>query len=143
MRRIPCMSRRNVLHITYLSFFLLCLNASLALEQKLMSFHRIPLSRHVFNCSDLRKHRENLKQRILRDTATKEHVKLQNYGNVQYVGQISFGSPPQKLSVVFDTGSSDTWIPGLGCTSCGIHGIFDYTESSTFENTEEKFIDSV
>ncbi|OQS02916.1 aspartyl protease family A01A [Thraustotheca clavata] len=69
-------------------------------------------------------------------------IPLENYGNVQYVGRIAFGTPPQNLSVVFDTGSSDTWIPGIGCTSCGVHAAFDYSESSTFEDTTEKFIDA-
>ncbi|KAF0714312.1 hypothetical protein AaE_011606 [Aphanomyces astaci] len=69
-------------------------------------------------------------------------VRLQNYGNVQYVGELSFGSPPQVLTVVFDTGSSDTWIPGMSCTECGLHSAFDYTQSSTFQDTHEKFLDS-
>ncbi|RQM26044.1 hypothetical protein B5M09_003600 [Aphanomyces astaci] len=69
-------------------------------------------------------------------------VQLQNYGNVQYVGELSFGSPPQVLTVVFDTGSSDTWIPGMSCTECGLHSAFDYTQSSTFQDTHEKFLDS-
>ncbi|OQR93088.1 aspartyl protease family A01A [Achlya hypogyna] len=69
-------------------------------------------------------------------------IPLENYGNVQYVGSIAFGEPPQNLSVVFDTGSSDTWIPGLDCTSCGVHATFDYSASPSFIDTEEKFIDA-
>lgn len=48
-----------------------------------------------------------------------------DYYNNQYVGAIGIGTPPQQLSVVMDTGSSDLWIPGLGCTACGNHNTFD------------------
>ncbi|ETW03623.1 hypothetical protein, variant 2 [Aphanomyces invadans] len=77
-----------------------------------------------------------------RNTTAAGRVKLQNYGNVQYVGELSFGSPPQMLTVVFDTGSSDTWIPGISCAECGFHSAFDYTQSTTFIDTHEKFLDS-
>jgi len=46
-------------------------------------------------------------------------VQLKDYYNNQYVGVLGVGSPPQLLSVVFDTGSSDIWIPARGCSECG------------------------
>jgi len=36
------------------------------------------------------------------------------------------------MTVVFDTGSSDVWIPGEGCITCGKHIIFDADESSSY-----------
>jgi hypothetical protein len=72
-----------------------------------------------------------------------KRVTLQNFGNVQYIGSVGFGNPPQIMDVVFDTGSSDTWIPSSTCESCGAHNQFDAVKSTTFLDTEEKFYDAV
>ncbi|CAN0479222.1 unnamed protein product, partial [Laminaria digitata] len=33
--------------------------------------------------------------------------------------------------ILFDTGSSDTWVPGIECNNCGLHSAFDDVASST------------
>ncbi|KAJ1897702.1 aspartic proteinase precursor [Kickxella alabastrina] len=57
-----------------------------------------------------------------------------NRGFQSYFGSIELGTPPQKFSVVFDTGSSDFWIPSINCdsTACLAHSRFNSSTSDTF-----------
>lgn len=35
------------------------------------------------------------------------------------MGAMTIGTPGQLFYIDLDTGSSDLWIPGQGCTTCG------------------------
>ncbi|KAM6370176.1 pepsin B-like [Pluvialis apricaria] len=59
---------------------------------------------------------------------------ITNHLDSSYFGEISIGTPPQNFLVLFDTGSSNLWVPSIYCQmpACYNHAKFKPSESSTF-----------
>src|ERR1700743_3582555 len=74
---------------------------------------------------------------VLRRSTDTESV-YNSEGSLLYLINVTVGTPPQKLQLQLDTGSSDIWIPwvrSLQCAQqflCTDDGSYDETKSSTY-----------
>ena len=65
-------------------------------------------------------------------------VVLKDWENSMYFGTVQVGSPGQQFNVLFDTGSSNTWIFGTECgtPTCLNHHRFDASRSTTYDGSD-------
>jgi len=58
-------------------------------------------------------------------------IVINNYQDAQYYGEVTVGTPPQTLEVVYDTGSSNLWVPNKK-PLLSSHSIYKHEDSSTY-----------
>jgi len=67
-------------------------------------------------------------------------VSLTDVQDIEYFGEVDIGSPPQTFKVIYDTGSSNLWVPSKGCDNCKKTGsLYDSSASSTFAKNGKTF----
>jgi hypothetical protein len=61
--------------------------------------------------------------------------------DAMYFGEISLGTPPQKFKILFDTGSSNLWVPSVMCKdrACLSHERFNSSLSKSYEEDGAPF----
>ncbi|XP_034109870.1 lysosomal aspartic protease-like [Drosophila albomicans] len=97
--------------------------------------HRVPL----LKVENFVKTRGNIKAEVrakygLPQTSSSNHEHLSNYINMVYYGVISIGTPAKDFKVIFDTGSSNLWVPSKACwtEACKVHNEYDSRASSSY-----------
>jgi len=67
-------------------------------------------------------------------------VVIDNFQNAMYYGEIEVGTPGQKINVVYDTGSSNLWVPNTRpWLALNWHNIYASKQSSTYKANGTEF----
>ena len=91
-----------------------------------LNYYRVPLEKVKLRRSAFRFNaiREFLKQRYIPGHVFNSQLAYQeglsDYQDAQYYGPGQLGSPPQNFSILFDTGSSNLWVPCANCKQSNI-----------------------
>jgi len=76
-------------------------------------------------------------------TAGGDTIEIDDFGDAQYIGKVSVGTPPQEVRVVYDTGSSNLWVNNIPVPwwkkLLPHHEMYDHSKSSTYVANGTKF----
>jgi hypothetical protein len=59
-------------------------------------------------------------------------VFLTDFTDSEYFGELDIGMPPQRFTVIYDTGSNALWVPSKDCSNCKTTPRYNSSKSSTF-----------
>jgi len=101
---------------------------------------RVPLTKPQLTFDEMLQAINGQSQEVAAKYGAPQPVVINNYQNAQYYGEITVGTPGEKLNVVYDTGSSNLWVPMKDCCSfLTRHSLYHHDKSSTYSANGTKF----
>jgi len=92
----------------------------------------VPLSKQDLSYDDMLQAINGQRQEVSAKYGAPEPVVISNYQNAQYYGTITVGTPGEEINVVYDTGSSNLWVPNSKCCSfLTRHSLYHSKKSSS------------
>lgn len=121
------------------SFFLIAFGLIVLIGTVACKLHRLPVHKSDRSKKNIASERKLLENRRNVKTVIPEF--LVNAANTYYYGTIGIGSPSQTFTVIFDTGSSDLWIPSTQCisASCRKHSRYNHFKSRSYRKDGRSF----
>jgi hypothetical protein len=93
--------------------------------------HKVQLAKKPLKIEDL-KTMERSVQVTYGEFGQPSSIVINNYQDAQYYGDISIGTPAQKVRVIYDTGSSNLWSSNKKPGILSKHQYYDHGKSSTY-----------
>ena len=115
-------------------FFVFLFTTGSSNKIPIKKFENLPQDHFVLSCTSIGTSIE-MKCGVMPTSS----ISIQNFMNAQFYGNIAVGTPEQQFTVIFDTGSSNLWVPSSTCSSCGSHAKYDNSESSTYKSNGTDF----
>jgi hypothetical protein len=120
--------------------FAICVQSATVADVVENSVVTVPLVRRKLSMAQLRaasERRATLNSKMLRGVEG-EPIFLRNLEDSLYYGPVSIGTPAKVFQVIYDTGSSNLWVPSSKCDAskypaCSNHTKYDETKSSTYQ----------
>ena len=118
-----------------ITFFLAAhINASSSFSTQ-QALHHSPTVKHANGGVSIKINRQNNiyeQDHRLGDSNSQATKSLKNYHDFSYYGTMYVGTPPQEVTLIFDTGSDWMTVESASCGNC--HGMnFDSDSSETFK----------
>lgn len=80
--------------------------------------------------------RNGLLKQTKQNVNDESQVVINDFQNAQYYGLVEIGSPKQKFQVIFDTGSSNLWVPNI---QVGAHQVYHHENSKSYMENGTEF----
>jgi len=108
-----------------------------------MKLHKMTPLRTQFKQKGIDYDQKEISENLFKKFSDGHDEALTNYMDAQYYGIVHIGTPPQEFSVIFDTGSSNLWVPSTQCKltniACLLHNKYDAKSSSSYQPDGQEF----